>query len=555
MSKNSKVKIIPLGGVDGIGMNITVFEYENDIIIVDCGISFPENDMLGVDLVIPDTTYLQKNADKVKAIIVTHGHEDHIGAIPFFLKKLNTKIYGTKLTLGILESKLNEHGLTKTASLNEVKAGDKTNVGAFSVEYITVNHSMPDAVALCITTPVGKILYTGDFKIDFTPIGDKPIDLGRIADLGNKGIKLLMCDSTNSERPGYTPSERTIAASFDRIFYNMEKRVVIATFSSNVHRVQQIINASIKYNRKVAITGRSMLNVIKAASRLGYIDIPDGLIIDISDMKKFSPNQITLITTGSQGEPMSGLYRMAFGDHPTISLGANDLVILSASAIPGNEKLITRIINELCKRGVEVINDSNEVHVTGHACREELKIMHSLVKASYFIPIHGEYKHLTRHASLAKELGMDSSRIFLPEAGKVFELSRRGLKVNGSVEAGQIMVDGYGVGDVGSVVLRDRKLLSEDGIIIVVANIDVNNKEMLSKPEIESRGFVYVKESEAFLGELENSAAKIIRKYLNKGITDLGTLKGKLRDELSSVIYSKIKRRPMILPIFSKIVL
>ncbi|PKM63470.1 MAG: ribonuclease J [Firmicutes bacterium HGW-Firmicutes-21] len=555
MTKNSKVKIIPLGGVDGIGMNITVFEYENDIIVVDCGISFPENDMLGVDLVIPDTTYLQKNADKVRAVILTHGHEDHIGAVPYFLKQLNTKIYGTRLTLGILESKLTEHGLTKTATLVEVKAGDKSTIGQFSIEYINVNHSMPDAVALCITTPVGKILYTGDFKIDFTPIGDKPIDLGRIADLGNKGIKLLMCDSTNSERPGYTPSERTIAASFDRIFYNLEKRVVIATFSSNVHRVQQIINASIKYNRKVAITGRSMLNVVKAANRLGYIDIPEGLIIDVSDMKRYSPNQITLVTTGSQGEPMSGLYRMAFGEHPTISLGASDLVILSASAIPGNEKLITKIINELCKRGVEVMNDSNEVHVTGHACREELKIMHSLVKAEFFIPIHGEYKHLTRHALLAKELGMEGRNIFLPEAGKVFELSKRGIRINGSVEAGQIMVDGYGVGDVGSVVLRDRKHLSEDGIIIVVASIDTENKELLSKPEIVSRGFVYVKESEALLDELENTAANIIGKYLNKGVTDIGTLKNKMRDELSAVIYSKIKRKPMILPIFSRIVL
>ncbi|OGO88419.1 MAG: ribonuclease J [Clostridiales bacterium GWF2_36_10] len=555
MTKNSKVKIIPLGGVDGIGMNITVFEYENDIIVVDCGISFPENDMLGVDLVIPDITYLQKNTDKVRGIFLTHGHEDHIGSVPYFLKQINTQIYGTRLTLGILEGKLLEHGLSKTAVLNEIKAGQKTDIGGFSIEYIHVNHSMPDAVALCITTPVGKILHTGDFKIDFTPIGTKPIDLGRIADLGNKGIKLLMCDSTNAERPGYTPSEKTIAASFDRIFYNLEKRVVIATFSSNVHRVQQIINASVKYNRKVAITGRSMLNVVKAANKLGYIDIPDGLIIDISDMKRYSPNQITLITTGSQGEPMSALYRMAFGEHPTISLGASDLVILSASAIPGNEKLITKIVNELFKRGVDVINDSNDVHVTGHACREEIKIMHSLAKAEYFIPIHGEYKHLTRHAALAKELGMDGNHIFLPEAGKVFELSKRGIRINGSVEAGQIMVDGYGVGDVGSVVLRDRKHLSEDGIIVVVANINTENKELLANPEIVSRGFVYVKESEALMDELVKASIKIIEKYLDKGVTDMGTLKNKLRDELGSVIYSKIKRNPMILPIFTKTIL
>lgn len=555
MIKNAKLRIIPLGGVDGIGMNITVFEYGDDIIVVDCGVSFPENDMLGVDLVIPDTSYLQKNSDKVRALILTHGHEDHIGAVPYFLKQINTSIYATKLTLGILEGKLTEHGLTKTASQIEVKPRQKIDIGAFSVEFIHVNHSMPDSVALCISTPVGKVFYTGDFKIDFTPIGCKPIDLGRIAELGNKGIKLLMCDSTNAERPGYTPSEKTIAASFDRIFYNLEKRVVIATFSSNVHRIQQIINASIKYNRRVAITGRSMLNVVKAASKLGYIDIPDGLIIDVAEMKRYNPNQLTLITTGSQGEPMSALYRMAFGEHPTISLGSSDLVILSASAIPGNEKLITKIVNELTKRGVEVIDDSNEVHVSGHACREELKIMHSLVKAEYFIPIHGEYKHLAKHASLAKELGMDPSRIFMPEAGKVFELSKRGLRVNGSVEAGQIMVDGYGVGDVGSVVLRDRKHLAEDGIIIVVATIDTENKELVSTPEIVSRGFVYVKESEALMDELEKSAANILTKYLNKGVTDLNTLKNKLKDELSAVIRSKIKRDPMILPIFTKTIL
>jgi len=555
MTNNNKLKIIPLGGVDGIGMNITIFEYGNEIIVIDCGISFPENDMLGVDLVIPDITYLQKNAEKVKAIILTHGHEDHIGAVPFFLKQINTDIYATRLTLGILEGKLSEHKLSKKATLKEIKAGDNTRIGVFNIEYINVNHSMPDAVALCITTPVGKIFHSGDFKIDFTPIGDKPIDLGRIANLGNKGIKLLMCDSTNAERPGYTPSEKTIAASFDRIFYNLEKRVVIATFSSNVHRVQQIINASVKYNRKVAITGRSMLNVVKAASRLGYIDIPEGLIIDVSDMKKYRPEQITLITTGSQGEPMSALYRMAFGEHFAISLGANDLVILSASAIPGNEKLITKIVNELLKRGVDVLNDSNEVHVTGHACREELKIMHSLVKADYFIPIHGEYKHLKAHASLAKELGMDSSRIFLPEAGKVFEVTRRGVRMGGTVESGQIMVDGYGVGDVGSVVLRDRKHLAEDGIIIVVANIDIENKTIVTHPEIVSRGFVYVKESEALMEELETASVRIIGKYLNKGVSDITTLKNKLKDELSSFIYSKIKRKPMILPVFTKVVL
>lgn len=555
MAKNKKLKIIPLGGVDGIGMNITVFEYENDIIVIDCGISFPENDMLGVDLVIPDITYLQKNSEKIRALILTHGHEDHIGAVPYFLKQINTDIYATRLTLGILEGKLAEHGLSKKSSLYEVKAGEKTKAGVFTVEYINVNHSMPDAVALCITTPVGKIFYTGDFKIDFTPIGCKPIDLGRIAELGNKGIKLLMCDSTNAERPGYTPSERTIAASFDRIFYNLDKRVVIATFSSNVHRVQQIINASIKYNRKVAITGRSMLNVVKAANKLGYIDIPDGLIIDIKEMKKYKPEQITLITTGSQGEPMSALSRMASGEHHNIKLGTNDLVILSASAIPGNEKLITNTVNELYKRGVEVINDSKEVHVSGHACREELKIMHSLVKADYFIPIHGEYKHLARHSELAKELGMDGSKIFLPEAGKVFELNRRGIKINGSVEAGQIMVDGYGVGDVGSVVLRDRRHLAEDGIIIIVANVDTENGQLLTRPEIVSRGFVYVKQSEALMEELNKTASNIICKYLNKGVTDIGTLRNKLRDEFGSFVYSKIKRKPMVLPIFSKIVL
>ncbi len=553
--RSSPLKIIPLGGVDGIGKNITVFEYANDIIVVDCGLAFPEDDMLGVDLVIPDITYLEENASKIKGVFLTHGHEDHIGAVPYLLKKLNVPVYGTRLTLGILEGKFEEHGISK-AKLIEKSAGDTVKLGSFSVEFIRVTHSIPDSVAFCIDTPVGRILHTGDFKIDLTPARGESIDLGRFAELGRKGVRLLMCDSTNVERAGYTPSERVIYSSFDRFFAQKDKRVVIATFSSNVHRVQQIVNASAKHGRKVAVTGRSMLNILSAAVRLGYIDIPEGILIDISEMKRYSAGEITLITTGSQGEPMSALHRMAFGEHSQVAVGNGDLVVLSSSPIPGNEKLIAAIVNELLKRGAEVINDSTaEVHVSGHACMEELKIIHSLTSPQAFMPVHGEYRHLKKHAELAKFMGTNHSNIIIPQTGKTVEVTRKTIKLGEDVTAGAVMVDGYSVGDVGVSVLRDRKHLSEDGVLIVSSAIDRYTGSIVAGPDISTKGFVYVKESEELLQELSKLAQRSIERCLNKNMTDMEAIRARVRDELGSVIYQRTKRRPMIMPIFMDLTL
>ncbi|MBR4278568.1 MAG: ribonuclease J, partial [Clostridia bacterium] len=517
-TKKTKVNVVFLGGVDGIGMNCTAFEFENDIIIVDCGVSFPEDDMLGVDLVIPDFSYLESNQEKVRGLLITHGHEDHIGAVPHFLKKFPTvPVFATRLTLGILEGKLSEHGI-RNAKLNEVKAGDVIKLGCFETEFINVNHSMPDACAMCISTPCGRILHTGDFKVDYTPVGEKMIDLPRIAELGRKGIKLLLCDSTNAERPGYTPSESSLAESFDRIFNNETRRVVIATFSSNVHRVQQIINASEKYGRYVAISGRSMQNFVNAAVKLGYLDVPDDMLIDLNDASSFPPERVTLVTTGSQGEPMSALYRMAFGEHNQISLGYNDLVVLSSSAIPGNEKLITKIINELYKRGTDVITYSNyDVHVSGHACREELKLIHALAAPEFFMPVHGEYKHLIAHADLAHEMGMGESHILIPEIGRVFEMTKRNIKPAGVVDAGAVMVDGSGLGGISDVVLRDRKRLSEEGVIIISAGIDTEYMCISIGPEVITRGFVYEKENEDLIGRITESARQSLIRSLAKG--------------------------------------
>ncbi len=553
-SKKPKVKIIFLGGVDGIGMNCTAFEYENDIIVVDCGVSFPEDDMLGVDLVIPDFTYLENNAEKVRGLLITHGHEDHIGAVPHFLLKFPTvPVFAARLTLGILEGKLSEHGI-RNAKLHEVHAGDNIKLGCFSTEFINVNHSMPDACAMCISTPCGRILHTGDFKVDYTPVGEKMIDLPRIADLGRKGIRLLLCDSTNAERPGYTPSESSLAESFDRIFNNETRRVVIATFSSNVHRVQQIINASAKYGRSVAISGRSMQNFVNAAVKLGYLDMPEGIMIDLNDVKKLPPERVTLVTTGSQGEPMSALYRMAFGEHNQISLGFNDLVVLSSSAIPGNEKLITKIINELYKRGTDVITYSNyDVHVSGHACREELKLIHALTAPEFFIPVHGEYKHLVAHADLAHEMGMHESHIFLPEIGRVFEMSNRSIKPANIVQAGPVMVDGSGLGGISGVVLRDRKRLSEDGVIIVSAGIDTEAMCISVDPEVISRGFIYEKENEELLSRITECARQSLIRSLAKGIDDIEILRTRLRDEVGEYARKRTKLRPMIVTILFEI--
>lgn len=547
----SPLRIIPLGGVDGIGKNMTVFEYDDDIIIIDCGLAFPEDSMPGVDLVIPDTTYLEENAGKIRGLFLTHGHEDHIGAVPYLLKKLNVPVYGTRLTLGILEGKLSEHDLLSTAQLIEKKAGDVVKAGIFSVEFIRVTHSIPDSCAFCIETPAGRVIVTGDFKIDLTPARGESINLGRLAELGNSGVRLLMCDSTNVERPGYTPSERVIYPSFDRFFAVKDKRIVIATFSSNVHRIQQIINASAKHGRKVAVTGRSMLNILSAAVRLGYIDIPEGILIDMNEMKRYSPGELTLITTGSQGEPMSALHRMAFGEHAQVTVGHEDIVVLSSSPIPGNEKMISCIVNELLKRGTEVINDSTaEVHVSGHACMEELKIMHALTRPQCFVPLHGEYRHLKKHADLAKQMGMEPRKIIIPQTGKVIELTKRTIKARGEVPSGAIMVDGYSVGDVGVTILRDRRHLAEDGILIVVTAIDRYTGNIVTGPDISTKGFVYAKESEALLDELAKLAQRSIERCLHRGVSDFETMQTRVRDELNSVIYQRTKRRPMIVPIF-----
>ncbi len=549
-----KVRIIPLGGIGEVGKNMTVIEYGEEMIIVDCGLGFPDEDMPGIDLVIPDTSYLEKNADKISALVITHGHEDHIGAIPYFLRVLNIPIYGTRLTLGILEGKLIEHGLEKQADLRCVKAGDTIKLGSFSVEFIRVNHSIADSCAIAFTSPAGTVLFTGDFKIDLTPIQGDPINLARFGELGNRGVLALLADSTNAERPGFTMSERKVGVSLENIFRGCDKRIVIATFSSNVHRVQQIINCSHKYGRKVAVTGRSMLNIVEVATRLGYMDIPKGTLIELSDIKKYKPEEVTLVTTGSQGEPMSALYRMAYSDHDKVTLSENDLVVISATAIPGNEKLVTKIINELLKKGVKVLNDAvADVHVSGHACQEDLKLMHTLTKPRYFIPIHGEYKHLKAHYELAKELGMPASNILIPETGKVIEISEEKIEATGTVPSGKVLVDGFGVGDVGNIVLRDRRHLALDGIIIVVAAVNLDMGEILSGPEIVSRGFVYVREAEELMDELRSIADETLSYCLDSGMTEWNTIKSKVKDELTDYIYAKTKRKPMILPVIMNV--
>ena len=552
--QNTKLKVMMLGGLNEIGKNIAVIEYGANILVVDCGIAFPEEDMPGIDLVIPDFTYLEKNADKIVGILITHGHEDHIGAIPYLLKQINVPVYGTRLTLGILENKLAEHKLLSSRTMVTVEAGTKLNLGVFKVEFIRVNHSIADACCIAIKTPVGTILHSGDFKLDVSPIGGEMMDLTRIGEYGREGVLLLMCESTNVDHPGFTPSERKVGSSLDSIFMtNTDKRIIIATFSSNVHRVQQIINASVKFGRKVAITGRSMVNIVGAAVRLGYMDVPDGVLIDIADLNRYSPDMITIITTGSQGEPMSALYRMAFSDHNQVVLTPHDLVVLSSHAIPGNEKLVGRIINELYRRGVNVYHDEAEVHVSGHACQEELKLMHALTKPKFFMPIHGEYRHLMQHKELAEFMGMDPQNIFVCEIGQVLELDRNSCRRAGTVPAGRTLVDGYGVGDVGNIVLRDRRHLSQDGLIVVVATVDPDQKTLLSGPDIISRGFVYVRESEELLEEAREISRQMLTEMLESGIMEWTQLKQHVRDALSKYLYSKTKRKPMILPVIMNV--
>lgn len=545
-----KLRVIALGGLGEIGKNITAFEYGDDIMLVDCGVSFPDDEMLGVDLVIPDFSYLEKNADKIRGLVITHGHEDHVGSIPYFLRKVNVPIYGTPLTLGIVEHKLSEASILDIADLRPIKGGDRFKLGIFAVEAISVTHSIADALAYAITTPVGTVIITGDFKVDLTPI-DGHIDLARFGELGNKGVLLLMSDSTNAERPGSTLPERIVGENLDNIFNQYkDKRIVITTFSSNVHRVQQIINAAIHYGRKVALTGRSMLNVIDVATRLGYIHVPDGLLISIDDINRYNPEQITIITTGTQGEHMSALYRMAFAEHSKVKLGPSDVVIFSASAIPGNEKFVDKVINELMSNGIKVLHSAiADVHVSGHACQEDLKLMLHLTKPKFFVPIHGEYRQLKSHADLAAYMGIPQKNILISENGKVIELDKKTMKHNGSVTSGKVLVDGYGVGDVGNIVLRDRRLLSEEGLIIIVMAIDANDGLLMSGPDLVSRGFVYVRESEELMDEAKMLVSDAVIELLDSGCYDMAEVKTRAKDVLAKFMYQKTGRRPMILPI------
>ena len=549
---DGKLRVISLGGLQEIGKNMTVFEYGEDIVVIDAGLGFPDDEMLGIDLVIPDISYLVKNAHKIRGILITHGHEDHIGAVPYVLQQINVPIYGTRLSLGIIEGKLDENPPPFDPELYTVEAGDVINLGVFKAEFVHVNHSIADACAISLKTPVGTVFHTGDFKLDVSPIDGRIMDLTRIGEIGKSGVELLLCESTNAERAGFTASERTVGSSLERIFAQYEdRRLIITTFSSNVHRVQQIINTSHNHGRKVAILGRSMINVIGAAAELGYMDLPDGVLIDIRDINRYRPEDITLITTGSQGEPMSALYRIAFSEHDKVKLSSNDVVVLSSSAIPGNEKLVGKIINALVKNGVKVVNDSTEdVHVSGHACREEIKLMMALLKPKYLMPIHGEYRHLYANKDIGEFMGIPAENIFISEIGRVLEVDRKGVRFNGSEPAGNVLVDGSGVGDIGSVVLRDRKHLSEDGLVVVVATVDMENKMLISGPDIVSRGFVYVKESEELMREARNIAERSLMTSLTKGgYVDRMHLKGIIKDDLAKFINKETKRKPMILPI------
>lgn len=552
--KKDNLKIIPLGGIDEIGKNITVFEYGNDIVLVDCGLEFPEDDMLGVDLVIPDITYLEKNKDRIKGLVITHGHEDHIGAIPYVLRQINMPIYATRLTVGLIKNKLEEHKLLSSTKIVTVNQGETINFGNIKVEFIRSSHSIPDAVMLAIHTPAGVVLHTGDFKVDFTPIDDQVMDFGRIAELGNKGILALMADSTNSERKGYTMSESTIGEVFDRLFQNNKKRIVVATFASNVHRVQQIVNSAEKYGRKIAVCGRSMINMIETAREIGYISAPENMFIDIDMIKNYTDDQLVIITTGSQGETMSALTRMAAGDHKKVVITPNDMVIISATPIPGNEKLVSNVINDLMQIGAEVIYSALEnVHVSGHACQEEQKMIIALAKPKYFIPVHGEYRQLRAHAETAKQMGIPAANIFILENGKTLELNKKEAKITTSVPSGKILVDGLGVGDVGNIVLRDRQHLSQDGLIVIVMTMDRVTGEIVAGPDVVSRGFVYVRESETLMDDVKRVIKQEVRTFEEEGIRDWSTIKSTLKDDLRDYIFQRTKRNPMILPIIMEV--
>ena len=551
-NNGSRLKIIPLGGLEQIGMNITAFEYEDSIVVVDCGLSFPADDMLGIDLVIPDVTYLKDNISKVKGFVITHGHEDHIGALPYVLRDINAPIYATRLTMGIIENKLKEHEMTKSVKRKVVKFGQSINLGQFRVEFIKTNHSIVDAAALAIYSPVGVVVHTGDFKVDYTPVFGDAIDLQRFAELGKKGVLALMCDSTNAERPGFTPSERTVGATFDNLFEEHKNtRIFVATFASNVDRVQQIINTAYKFGRKVCVDGRSMVRIIETARNLGCISIPDNTLIEIEQMKDYPSEKQVVITTGSQGESMAALSRMASGMHRKITIGAGDTVIFSSNPIPGNEKSVTKVINELIRKGADVI--FQDAHVSGHARQEEIKLLYALIRPKYSVPVHGEIKHLKAQAKIAQSLGMEKENIFILSSGDVLELDKNRAGITGRVPVGAILVDGLGVGDVGNVVLRDRQHLAEDGIMVVVMSLDRVGGELVAGPDIVSRGFVYVKESDELIEEARQIVDEAIERCLDRGITDWGKLKNTTKDALSDFVWKKTKRRPMILPIIMEV--
>ncbi|MBQ8590344.1 MAG: ribonuclease J [Firmicutes bacterium] len=551
--EGSPVRLIPLGGLHEIGKNITVLEYKDDLMIIDCGMSFPDDEMFGIDIVIPDFTYLIKNREKIRGMVITHGHEDHIGAIPYLVNEINLPIYGTRLTLGLVENKLKEHNLK--AKLKVVRPGDKIKLGAFSVETIRTTHSIADSICLCIDTPAGKIFHTGDFKVDYTPLEGQPIDFHRLAEIGNEGVLLLMADSTNAERKGYTPSERTVGVTIENIFRNCTSRILVATFSSNIHRVQKIIDTAVQYNRKVAISGRSMINVVNLAIELGYITVPAGTLVDINKIRHIKDSELVIITTGSQGEPMSALSRMASNDHKAVQIKKGDVVVLSSSPIPGNEKTISNVVNKLFEKGAEVIySDIADIHVSGHACAEELKLIHSLLKPKFFVPVHGEYRHLRQHAMIAEELGMDKKNIFMMDNGEVLEISpNKAVKTKEEVPCQGVMVDGLGVGDVGNIVLRDRKLLSEGGLIIVAVGIERSTGEVMTGPDIISRGFVYVREAEDLIEQMRRIAFDRLQICRVEGIRDWAAMKNWVRDDLRDYIYQTTKRSPVILPIFMEV--
>lgn len=551
-NKQNKVKIIPLGGLEQIGMNMTAFEYEDSIIVVDCGLAFPSDDMLGIDLVIPDVTYLKNNIDKVKGFVITHGHEDHIGALPYVLRDIPVPVYGTKLTIGLIDNKLKEHGMLKTIKRKVVKHGQSINLGCFRIEFIKTNHSIADASALAIFTPAGIILHTGDFKIDYTPVFGDPADLQRFAELGKKGVLALMCDSTNAIRPGFTMSERTVGKTFDNIFAeHKNSRIIVATFASNVDRVQQIINSAYKYGRKVVVEGRSMVNVIGTASELGYINIPEGTLIEIEHLKNYKKEDTVLITTGSQGESMAALSRMAASLHKKVSIMPGDVVILSSTPIPGNEKAVSKVINELSMQGAEVI--FQDTHVSGHACQEEIKLMYSLIRPKYAIPVHGEYRHLMAQKGLAESMGIPKENVIIMSSGDVVEIGDEGFKTTDHVQAGGILVDGLGIGDVGNIVLRDRQNLAQNGIIIVVLTLEKYSNQLLAGPDIVSRGFVYVRESEDLMEEAQRIVDSAVQDCLKRHVSDWGKIKNIIRDSLSDFLWKKMKRNPMILPIIMEV--